>query len=203
MGACAAGAQGLSTAETGAAGVRLPRPHEHHKKGAAPLACSYPFWQWGRVGRFLHPLLLTPTVHRPHPHSIVHRNQQRRLPATLCEALGPELAWEIVPRSFMLPDELSGLAAWSAAHPEAAKELWILKTAQHLGKGLTLVPLEAAAAEAGKPRRRCGGGSEQQLAKGNTAVLPGHVWVRGHGGGADWQAARHGGLLLSVRGGMQ
>ncbi len=34
------------------------------------------------------------------------------------------------------------------------QELWMLKTAQHLGKGLKLVPLEAAAAEAGRPRRR-------------------------------------------------
>ncbi|EFJ42490.1 tubulin tyrosine ligase TtlE [Volvox carteri f. nagariensis] len=145
----------------------------------------------------------------------------RRLPATLKEALGESLAWDIVPHSFSLPEELPKLAAHAvtaatapatattviaatsaaaAAHGVAATgpaveertagavaatatdvateataavapteaaaagassavasrtgELWILKTAQHLGKGLKLVPLDAAALEASRPRRR-------------------------------------------------
>ncbi|GIL99848.1 hypothetical protein Vretimale_4813 [Volvox reticuliferus] len=118
--------------------------------------------------------------------------KKRRLPATLKEALGETIAWDIVPHSFSLPEELPQLAAYAAAastcSAEAGKvssgaahgtgdmesaaavamaaigaapvaaaraqELWILKTAQHLGKGLKLVPLEAAAVEAGRPRRR-------------------------------------------------
>ncbi|GLI61494.1 hypothetical protein VaNZ11_003822 [Volvox africanus] len=114
--------------------------------------------------------------------------KKRRLPATLKEALGDMLAWDIVPHSFSLPEELPQLTAHAASvssySPEAGRvssgtangtkgesevaaapaatgatssrtqELWILKTAQHLGKGLKLVPLEAAAVEAGRPRRR-------------------------------------------------
>ncbi|KXZ53247.1 TTL5 protein [Gonium pectorale] len=89
---------------------------------------------------------------------------QRRLPATLKEALGEALAWDIVPHSFSLPEELQLLAAHAAAIRERLPgssgprgnptELWILKTAQHLGKGLKLVPLDTVALEAGRTRRR-------------------------------------------------
>ncbi|KAG2433886.1 hypothetical protein HXX76_008239 [Chlamydomonas incerta] len=161
--------------------------------------------------------------------------KKRRLPATLKEALGEALAWDIVPHSFSLPEELPQLGAFVAeqtCNPATAsgaaaasgtggggvssgsgsdgeeqvpaagaraggaagsasssstsgntastgagagssssgggsggadgngrgkgQELWILKTAQHLGKGLKLMPLEAVALEAAKPRRRPG-----------------------------------------------
>ena len=99
---------------------------------------------------------------------------QRRLPATLRDALGDELAWTIMPRSYMLPDELQQLrvdaekaqaddadadadATGSAGGASSSgrgrsRELWILKTPQHLGKGLKLVTLAQAPDEAAKPR---------------------------------------------------
>ena len=46
------------------------------------------------------------------------------------------------------------------------QELWILKTAQHLGKGLKLMPLEAVALEAAKPRRRCVWGRTERERRG-------------------------------------
>lgn len=112
-------------------------------------------------------------------------HSQRRLPVTLHTALGEELAWSVMPRSFMLPDELPQLRALADKARAAAagagatnananagdegpgsrinshacasssgasarqcganlSELWILKTPQHLGKGLKLVTLEQA-----------------------------------------------------------
>ncbi len=71
---------------------------------------------------------------------------------TLHAALG-DVAWAIMPRSFSLPDELPQLRTHIAGLCEAPRSsgtgsadaaegsgpgsnMWMLKTAQHLGKGL-------------------------------------------------------------------
>ncbi|MEW5315281.1 MAG: hypothetical protein WDW38_006722 [Sanguina aurantia] len=62
-------------------------------------------------------------------------------------------AWQLMPRSFMLPEELPAFKQWILTKPGAAEELWILKTAQHLGMGLTLLKGPAAVKEAGTKRK--------------------------------------------------
>jgi hypothetical protein len=87
---------------------------------------------------------------------------QRRLSVTLKEALGEREAFSLMPRTFALPDETAEWRAW-VQQQEAARlsqpqgqrgpeRLWVLKTAQHLGKGLKLLPGTEAVQEAGKAR---------------------------------------------------
>ncbi len=68
---------------------------------------------------------------------------------TLKTALGAA-AWSVTPHSFVLPDELPALRAHMASRVAAGAgdELWILKTAQHLGKGLKLVAAKDVCAHA-------------------------------------------------------
>eukprot|EP00798_Chlamydomonas_sp_ICE-L_P021519 gene21519-28505_t len=82
------------------------------------------------------------------------------------EALGEKTAFRIVPRTFTLPDELPAWKLWlsqqqarqgeegSSGEGASTKEypLWILKTAQHLGKGLRLLPPDDALIDAVKKR---------------------------------------------------
>lgn len=83
-------------------------------------------------------------------------SRKRRLVPTLRAAYG-ERANTIVPLSFALPNELpqfeAHLAACSAEGRDAG--LWMLKTSQHLGKGLTLLPPDQVLAEA--RAERCAG----------------------------------------------
>ncbi len=76
---------------------------------------------------------------------------QRKLPVTLRTALGAA-AWAVTPHSFVLPDEMASLQAHMKSREAAGAggELWILKTAQHLGKGLKLLPARELFGEASK-----------------------------------------------------
>jgi hypothetical protein len=49
-------------------------------------------------------------------------------------------AFDIIPLTFCIPEELGAWAAWLDAHPGADTGLWMLKTGQDAGKGLRLVP---------------------------------------------------------------
>ncbi|KAG1679275.1 hypothetical protein FOA52_009305 [Chlamydomonas sp. UWO 241] len=84
--------------------------------------------------------------------------RKRKLSLTLKQALG-ERAFAIMPRTFSLPDELDAWRAHVAVNSAAAaaaacagadgslppqQPLWMLKTAQHLGKGLRLLPGDRA-----------------------------------------------------------
>ncbi|GLC40289.1 Tubulin polyglutamylase ttll5 [Pleodorina starrii] len=76
-------------------------------------------------------------------------SRKRRLPETLSEAYGPSGAASLIPLSFQLPGQLAEWRAWMAAHPcppGQQQRLWMLKTSQHLGKGLQLVTQEDALA---------------------------------------------------------
>jgi hypothetical protein len=80
-------------------------------------------------------------------------SRKRKLVPTLQAAYGEDAA-SIVPLSYVLPNELR---KWSAALEAAAAAgaepgLWMLKTPQHLGKGLALLPPAEAVAEAGRHR---------------------------------------------------
>ncbi len=44
-----------------------------------------------------------------------------------------EGAWEIIPRTFKLPEELDAWAAWVSAHPEHDTGLWMLKNNKQVG----------------------------------------------------------------------
>jgi hypothetical protein len=81
---------------------------------------------------------------------------QRRLSSTLAAAYG-EHAWQLVPQSYSLPAELQQWRAWldEQAATGADPGPWMLKTAQHLGKGLVLLPGEAAYTAAQQPRCGC------------------------------------------------
>ncbi|GLI59600.1 hypothetical protein VaNZ11_001529, partial [Volvox africanus] len=73
--------------------------------------------------------------------------RKRRLPETLSQAYGPEGGGSIVPLTFQLPAQLAEWRSWMAAHPTGPGEpqrLWMLKTSQHLGRGLQLVPQDRA-----------------------------------------------------------
>ena len=76
--------------------------------------------------------------------------KKKRLSQTLTEAYGED-AWELMPRTFSLPSEANYMMDWmkeraKKATPEVkvGDEMWMLKTAQHLGMGLKLVPLKSA-----------------------------------------------------------
>lgn len=91
----------------------------------------------------------------PPPRPPIH--PQRRLSVTLKQAYGAD-AFSLVPLTFSLPTELP---AWRAYLDKAAAEgrdpgPWMLKTAQHLGMGLCLLPGEQAYSKALQPR--CGAG---------------------------------------------
>lgn len=59
-------------------------------------------------------------------------SKKKALPGTLTRALGQALADEVLPQSFSVPGDL---AAWfEAGKASGPEELWILKTAQHLGR---------------------------------------------------------------------
>ncbi|GIL77063.1 hypothetical protein Vretifemale_6624 [Volvox reticuliferus] len=73
--------------------------------------------------------------------------RKRRLPETLTQAYGPEGGGSIVPLTFQLPAQIAEWRSWMAVHPCRPGEpqrLWMLKTSQHLGKGLQLVPQDRA-----------------------------------------------------------
>ncbi|KAG1663563.1 hypothetical protein FOA52_013183, partial [Chlamydomonas sp. UWO 241] len=71
--------------------------------------------------------------------------KKKRLVATLSKAYGED-AWGLVPRTYTLPVQVAAWRAWMGEHRGQASEgrLWMLKTAQHLGKGLALVPRHQA-----------------------------------------------------------
>eukprot|EP00882_Tetradesmus_deserticola_P025697 GHRQ01028251.1.p1 GENE.GHRQ01028251.1~~GHRQ01028251.1.p1 ORF type:complete len:390 (+),score=126.37 GHRQ01028251.1:177-1346(+) len=79
--------------------------------------------------------------------------KKRRLSSTLSAAYG-EHAWQLVPQSYSLPAELQQWRAWLDEQAAAGADPgpWMLKTAQHLGKGLVLLPGEAAHTAAQQPR---------------------------------------------------
>jgi hypothetical protein len=72
---------------------------------------------------------------------------------TLKNAYGDD-AFSLVPLTFSLPTELPAWRAWldAAASRGADPGPWMLKTAQHLGMGLSLLPGEGAFARALAPR---------------------------------------------------
>ncbi|GLI65804.1 hypothetical protein VaNZ11_009427 [Volvox africanus] len=55
-----------------------------------------------------------------------------------------EAAWDIVPRSYKLPDELDEWGRWVAGNPERDTGFWMLKNNKQRGTGLRLVPTEEA-----------------------------------------------------------
>jgi hypothetical protein len=75
---------------------------------------------------------------------------QRRLSSTLSAAYGDASAWRLVPQSYSLPAELPKWRAWLDEQAAAGVDPgpWMLKTAQHLGKGLVLLPGEVAYSQA-------------------------------------------------------
>lgn len=92
--------------------------------------------------------------------------KKRRLPTTLAAAYG-EAAWQLVPRSFSLPGDIAAWRLWLDERAAAGENPgpWMLKTAQHLGRGLTLLPGEAAHAAALAPRSVNGRGRVAQPAQ--------------------------------------
>lgn len=198
--------EGRAWPQARAARVSLPRSHVHHPQGETSWLqqhnqrpCPFPH-MLASPCTWLHPAMLGHLGHAPPPALLL----QRRLPATLRAALGDELAWSIMPRSFCLPEEMEqlrelsssqsasapapapqaqagagdgaaaqgperGAAAAAAAAGEGegegaadinerqarslqgastssgssagGDELWVLKTSQHLGRGLKLVAL--------------------------------------------------------------
>lgn len=105
--------------------------------------------------------------------------KKRELSLTLKAALGEEEAFQIMPRTYSLPDEMGQLrqflaqdtfpsssplnsatvptssASASASSPSSSDlpPLWILKTAQHLGAGLKLLPADQILEEAESRRK--------------------------------------------------
>ncbi|KAG2432444.1 hypothetical protein HXX76_008790 [Chlamydomonas incerta] len=86
---------------------------------------------------------------------------KKRLQLTLAAAFGPGGAAALCPRSFALPEQLEEWAAWVAR--QGPRQLWMLKTGQDAGKGLSLLPGEAAVRYA-----------RQQLAEGAEGAAAGH-----------------------------
>jgi hypothetical protein len=73
--------------------------------------------------------------------------RKKELAKTLCRAYG-DYAFEIVPRTYALPSQISQWQSWmkeSVGNMEG--RLWMLKTPQHLGKGLKLVHRSRAVKE--------------------------------------------------------
>ncbi|GBF94938.1 tubulin tyrosine ligase [Raphidocelis subcapitata] len=81
---------------------------------------------------------------------------KKRMIQTLNSALGAELARQVAPVSFCLPEELQQWEAWLKDHPEEDTGLWMLKTGQDAGKGLRLVPTCSALQAASLPPRHPG-----------------------------------------------
>eukprot|EP00877_Chromochloris_zofingiensis_P003213 jgi/Chrzof1/12893/Cz07g11100.t1 len=79
--------------------------------------------------------------------------KKRRLSVTLSQAYGDD-AWSLMPLSFSLPNEVWSWRTWLSSSQEQGSAVgpWILKTAQHLGKGLKLLPGHAALEESLKAR---------------------------------------------------
>jgi hypothetical protein len=88
---------------------------------------------------------------------------QRRLSASLKAAYGDE-AWQYMPQSYTVPAEMGEWKAWLDEQATAGADPgpWMLKTAQHLGKGLVLLPGAAAYHAATQPR--CGSAAACQSA---------------------------------------
>jgi len=61
-------------------------------------------------------------------------------PVSVSKSLGLDLAGQVAPISFCLPEEIPQLREWLQRHPEKDTGLWMLKTGQDAGKGLRLVP---------------------------------------------------------------
>lgn len=92
--------------------------------------------------------------HPPPSHfAVVTLSTQRRLSVTLSQAYGDD-AWSLMPLSFSLPNEVWSWRTWLSSSQEQGSAVgpWILKTAQHLGKGLKLLPGHAALEESLKAR---------------------------------------------------
>eukprot|EP00878_Enallax_costatus_P046105 GHUV01055702.1.p1 GENE.GHUV01055702.1~~GHUV01055702.1.p1 ORF type:complete len:305 (+),score=72.81 GHUV01055702.1:192-1106(+) len=79
--------------------------------------------------------------------------KKRRLSTTLAAAYGDE-AWQLVPQSYSLPAELQEWKQWLQQQEAHGVDPgpWMLKTAQHLGKGLVLLPGQQAYQAAVTPR---------------------------------------------------
>lgn len=79
--------------------------------------------------------------------------KKRRLSASLKAAYGDE-AWQYMPQSYTIPAELAEWKAWLDEQAAAGADPgpFMLKTAQHLGKGLVLLPGAAAYHAATQPR---------------------------------------------------
>lgn len=69
-----------------------------------------------------------------------------RLPITLREAYGDD-SWHLMPQTFTIPAQLHEWQEALHRAPTQPEKLWILKTAQHLGKGLKIVPAHCALKE--------------------------------------------------------
>lgn len=84
---------------------------------------------------------------------LLYRALQRRLGTTLSAAYGDD-AWQLVPQSYSLPGELQQWSQWLQQQEAQGTDPgpWMLKTAQHLGKGLVLLPGQQAYQAAMKPR---------------------------------------------------
>lgn len=84
---------------------------------------------------------------------IMSISRKRRLVPTL-RAAYEDKANEIVPLSFALPGELSQFEEHLEQCGAAGREpgMWMLKTSQHLGKGLSLLPPDQALLEAKRGR---------------------------------------------------
>ncbi|GAX75739.1 hypothetical protein CEUSTIGMA_g3182.t1 [Chlamydomonas eustigma] len=73
--------------------------------------------------------------------------KKRRLSETLVQAYG-EKAFDIIPRTYSVPRQVKEWREWMLTHCKGGEaQLWMLKTAQHLGKGLKLVPYQSAIKE--------------------------------------------------------
>ncbi len=104
-----------------------------------------------------HPPTLTPKQRAPL--SLPQKTnapRQRRLSTTLTRAYGQD-AFDLIPLTFSLPAELAAWRRWLEAAAAAGRDAgpWMLKTAQHLGMGLALLPGEQAFTHALKPRCVC------------------------------------------------
>ena len=79
--------------------------------------------------------------------------KKRRLSVTLKRAYGDD-AFRLVPLTFSLPTETAAWRRWLEAEAAAGRDPgpWMLKTAQHLGLGLCLLPGDQAFARALQPR---------------------------------------------------
>eukprot|EP00775_Hariotina_reticulata_P004710 gene4710-4960_t len=71
-------------------------------------------------------------------------SRKTSLVRTLINTLGQDTAFQIVPRTFKLPDELDAWGEWIQQHPQQDTGLWMLKNNKQRGTGLRLVPTQAA-----------------------------------------------------------